>query len=83
MNREVGYSLSLSRTLLNSSLPQSIVSAQNLWGADVNDLGEVVWTQHDPETGYRQVYSNQRGRLTSDSQDHDNPSINNLGDILV
>ncbi|GFO66181.1 putative Ig domain-containing protein [Geomonas paludis] len=49
--------------------------------ADINDRGEVVWTQSD-NSGESQIYSNLRGQLTSGSLRHDMPSINNRGEIV-
>lgn len=48
---------------------------------EMNDLGEIVWSQYEG-TGQNQIYSNIRGRLTSDSVWHGQPSINNLGDVV-
>src|SRR6185369_11073154 len=47
-----------------------------------NALGEVVWSQYDPASGYSQIYSSSRGQLTSDSTNHTAPSINKYGDVV-
>ena len=57
-------------------------SPQDQRGGSVNDLGEVVWSQYDPGTGFTQVYSSVRGQLTFDAASHDLPSVNNHGDVV-
>src|SRR6185369_1697576 len=47
-----------------------------------NALGEVVWSQYDPASGYSQIFSSSRGQLTSDSTNHTAPSINKYGDVV-
>ena len=50
--------------------------------AATNDLGEIVWSQYDNDTGYYQIFSSTRGRLTSDLNHHESPSVNNRGDVV-
>ncbi|ORJ53140.1 beta-propeller fold lactonase family protein, partial [Geothermobacter hydrogeniphilus] len=47
-----------------------------------NALGEVVWSEFDPATGRRQIFSSTRGRLTTDDADHSSPAINLYGDVV-
>jgi len=79
-----GYSVSLSRYSYNCGAgpcPELLASG-DLSGASLNSLGEAVWSQMDPESGVRQVYSSQRGRLTNDTMDHQLPALNSLGDVV-
>jgi hypothetical protein len=57
-------------------------SAPQLYESSMNDLGEVVWSQYEQGTGHTQIFSNIRGKLTSDMSEHRNPSINNLGTVV-
>src|SRR6185369_6022540 len=80
-----GYSVSLSKSSINCGAgpcPDLIASGQLGWGASVNSLGEVVWSQFDQATQKNQLYSSQRGQLTFDAVDHNSPAINNLGDLV-
>ena len=49
--------------------------------ADINDRQEVVWTALDMSFT-TQIYSNVRGRLTTDWSNYYRPSINNNGDVV-
>ncbi|OGW35094.1 MAG: hypothetical protein A2X58_09790, partial [Nitrospirae bacterium GWC2_56_14] len=55
-------------------------------GTGVNDLGEVIWAEllQDGTSGmsYHQIMSSTRGQLTSDANEHINPSVNNRGDLV-
>jgi tartrate dehydratase beta subunit/fumarate hydratase class I family protein len=57
-------------------------SSDNQGLTSINDLGEVVWSQFDPGTGFNQIYSSTRGQLTFDLNPHDSPSVNNRGDVV-
>ena len=42
----------------------------------------MVWSQWDWATNNTQIYSSMRGQLTSDSNPHTSPSLNNRGDVV-
>ena len=42
----------------------------------------MVWSEYDQGTGRQQIYSSLQGQLTFDPEDHENPSVNNLGDVV-
>ena len=50
--------------------------------SSINDLGEVVSSLPDYNTGQMQVYSTTRGLLTQDPNDHRYPAVNNQGDVV-
>ena len=58
------------------------ITYNNGYHPSINDSGEAVWYQNDFATNRMQLYSNVRGRLTSDANDHYNPSMNNRGDVV-
>ncbi|NJD92276.1 MAG: choice-of-anchor D domain-containing protein, partial [Geobacter sp.] len=50
-------------------------------GADINDRGEVVWSQCD-SSNRCQIISSVLGPLTGNDTDYNSPHINNRGDIV-
>ncbi len=56
------------------------VGNNSAYGPSINDYQEVVWFQKNGPN--YQIYSNQRGWLTSDPTDHTEPGINNAGDVV-
>jgi len=62
--------------------PVTVATIQNVGGKiDLNDRGEVVWTQYDASYN-SQIYSNLRGQLTSGTLSNVDPSINNQRDVV-
>ncbi len=60
----------------------TFASSQNtINGVDLNDRGEVVWSQPDG-SGVSQLHSSVRGLLTRDGVQHNGPHLNNRGDIV-
>lgn len=55
-------------------MPYSVTS-------DINDLGEIVWTQSDP-AGWIRLNSSIRGQIATDTSMPAHPSINNRGDLV-
>jgi hypothetical protein len=58
-----------------------VESQYPIYKVDLNDRGEVVWVMQDGSS-YSQIFSNIRGQLTSGNAHHNDPSINNQGDIV-
>ena len=55
------------------------------WQPDINNSGEVVWSQKIPEAGDAQkweIWSNKKGRITNNNVNDEFPSINDEGEIV-
>jgi hypothetical protein len=82
----IGYTVSLSKYTSNCGTglcPDQVSFGSGLgYGISLNALGEAVWTQYDPETQNLQIFSSQRGALSTDPVDHYAPSLNNVGDLV-
>jgi hypothetical protein len=50
----------------------------------INNTGDAVWSAFDPATGLFEIYSKQRGQLTSggSAADKDFPDVNDSGDVV-
>ncbi len=78
-----GYAVTVKVGIGGGACADPVSPSANSQGASwVNDLGEVVWSQADPGTGYSQIYSSTRGQLTTDLAPHESPSLNNRGDVV-
>lgn len=84
LNGNFGYDLSLLLGPKERTCPEQVSPAMTTWSvfSSGNDIGEVVWHEYDPVTGYQQIISSIRGQLTFDPVDHYYPAVNNRGDIV-
>ncbi len=80
-----GYTVSLNKHSSNCGAavcPEVVASGILGWGTAINSLGEVVWSQYDQASGWKQIFSSQRGQLTADPSNHNSPALNNMDDLV-
>ncbi|HAK61279.1 MAG TPA: hypothetical protein DCO77_13020 [Nitrospiraceae bacterium] len=79
-----GYTVSLLLGPRERTCPEQVSPAIYDWYvySSGNDMGEVVWNQYDPVTGYYQIFSSIRGQLTFEAVEHYMPAVNNRGDLV-
>jgi hypothetical protein len=80
----VGYALTLTVGTGGGACADALASvdAGIYPGISINALGESVWSQNDPITGFVQIFSSTKGQLTTDPSDHIHPSLNIHGDVV-